>query len=157
MNVNKADFLDKYLSEIEYYINFEDLSNSSVSSVGVAWHLDHSLLTINQIYNELAASNPVDYNSSFSIPKTMSLTINFIPRGFAQSPSAVRPADSILKDDIILHLKTAREHTKDFMELEKNAYFDHPYFGKLNRSHTMRFLQVHTHHHLKIIRDILDE
>ena len=36
-----------------------------------------------------------------------------------------------------------------------NAYFRHLIFGNLNKKRTIRFLQIHTAHHLKIIQDIL--
>ena len=40
-------------------------------------------------------------------------------------------------------------------ELHANSNFKHPYFGVLNLKMTKRFLEIHTNHHLKIIKEIL--
>ncbi|MBT8259368.1 MAG: DUF1569 domain-containing protein [Bacteroidia bacterium] len=156
MNTNQSDFLDSYLHELESYIEQRDAINIEVSQADVAWHLDHMLKTINQIYLALEESNPDEFDSSFSMIRTASLSLNYIPRGRAQSPQSVRPPENILTEDIFSQLEEVRRNVKKFPELYKGAYFDHPVFGHLKRSHSMRFLQVHTNHHLKIIKDILE-
>lgn len=45
-----SHFLKGELTEIEGYIAFRDSLNPAVSKVEVAWHLDHSLRTINEIH-----------------------------------------------------------------------------------------------------------
>ena len=155
MNVNDSEFLSDYLIDIENYMDLREEINTDVSKVDVAWHLDHSLKTINQIYLSMSASDPDKFDSSFSFLRTISLSFNFIPRGFAQSPASVLPPEIILEADLIRQLQSARDNAEKIMLLDRNSHFDHPYFGQLKRSHTMRFLQVHTHHHLKIINDIL--
>ena len=44
----------------------------------------------------------------------------------------------------------------DLETLNANSYFKHPYFGDLNLKKTLWFLNLHTNHHLKIIKDIAD-
>jgi hypothetical protein len=44
----------------------------------------------------------------------------------------------------------------DLETLNANSYFTHPYFGDLNLKKTIWFLNLHTNHHLKIIKDIAD-
>ena len=156
MNTNQTDFLDSYLMELESFIEQRDAINTEVSQADVAWHLDHMLKTINQIYIAVERSDPGNFDSSFSMIRTASLSLNYIPRGRAQSPESVRPPDNILTEDIHNQLEEARQNARKFPELDKGAYFDHPVFGHLKRSQSMRFLQVHTNHHLKIIKDILE-
>ena len=155
MNTNQTDYLDSYLQELESFIEQRDAINKDVSQVDVAWHLDHMLKTINQITIALERSNPDDYESSFSLIKTASLTMNYIPRGRGQAPQSVRPPENILTEDIYSQLEDARMSAKKILELDKYAYLDHPVFGVLKRSQTMRFLQVHTNHHLKIVKEIV--
>lgn len=45
---------------------------------------------------------------------------------------------------------------KELFSLNQNQYFSHYIFGILNRDKTLRFIEIHTNHHLKIVRDILD-
>jgi hypothetical protein len=44
----------------------------------------------------------------------------------------------------------------DWEKLDKNAHFQHPFFGILNKKETDNFLALHTKHHLMIIKDILE-
>jgi hypothetical protein len=39
--------------------------------------------------------------------------------------------------------------------VSRDHFFEHPYFGKLKLKETIRFLEIHTQHHLDIIRDII--
>ena len=50
----------------------------------------------------------------------------------------------------------AKNSLVDLETLNANSYFTHPYFGDLNLKKTIWFLNLHTNHHLKIIKDIAD-
>jgi len=148
------DFLDKEFVEIENLFEKRNSLNPEVSKANVAWHLDHLLKTINQISKQLIKSNPKGYKSSFSIQRTVVHTFGIIPRGAAQSPQSVRPPDIILLDSLMFQLKEAERNVKKINSLDKKANFEHPVFNQLDRDQTRRFLDIHTNHHLKIIRDI---
>jgi hypothetical protein len=155
MNQSNPGVLLPQLAEIETQIAFRDAKNTNVSKADVAWHLDHMLKTINRITEVLENSDPTIYESSFNITKTMSLTAGFIPRGRAQSPQSVRPPEIIITEDIFRQLLVARKNIEKLQNLDDNANFAHPIFGMLDKAQTIRFLEVHTEHHLKIIDDIL--
>lgn len=156
MNPSDPNALLPQLTEIEQYIEFRNSRNTEVSKVDVAWHLDHMLKTINRITEVLENSDLEAYEGgSFSFSKIASLTAGFIPRGKAQSPSSVRPPAIIVTDDILKQLTESRKNIEKLHTLEANAHFDHPVFGILDKAQTIRFLEVHTNHHLKIIGDIL--
>lgn len=157
MNVTKKGFLKAQLLEIESKIEDRDVLNEEISKVSVAWHLDHSLKVINRIYEALAASDPKTFESSVNFSRVASLTFNYIPRGRAQSPKAVLPPDTITLENLYLQLEEAKRNIDKVFELDENTHFEHPVFGTIARGHSLRFIEVHTEHHLKIMRDILEE
>ncbi|MEM6685308.1 MAG: DUF1569 domain-containing protein [Bacteroidota bacterium] len=156
MNQSDPTVLLPQLSQIEDTIEFRDEKNTEISEADVAWHLDHTLKTINRITEVLQASDPEIFEgTSFNFTKMASLTAGFIPRGKAQSPQSVRPPEIILTEDIFKQLTEARKNIETLQNLASDANFDHPVFGMLNKAQTIRFLEVHTDHHLKIIADVL--
>ena len=52
------------------------------------------------------------------------------------------------------HFEKAQEALKSINQESKNKFFKHPLFGDLKRDKALKFLKIHTNHHLKIIQDI---
>nr|WP_299487057.1 DUF1569 domain-containing protein [uncultured Allomuricauda sp.] len=148
-------FLDEQFSQIEGFIPHRDSLNSKVSKVDVAWHLDHMLKTINVICKSLEVSNPEEYRSNFNFTRAVIYTLGDFPRGVAKSPRVVRPPDVIATEDLYRQLEMAKENLKAIQRLDAKAHFEHPYFDVLNKKQSIRFLKIHTGHHLKIVRDIV--
>lgn len=153
--ISKDYFLEGQLTEIEYYIQYRDSLNLDISMVDVAWHIDHSLKVVNGVCNALINSDPEIYNKNFNVTRLMSFTFGFMPRGRGKASEAVMPPDEIKTEDILLQLKTVKEKLTEIVVLESNSNFNHPVFGQLNKGQTKRFLEIHTEHHIKIIKDIL--
>lgn len=154
---SNANFLDDELDRIQKYFEQRHSHNPKVSQANVAWHLDHSLKTINRISERLMASNPKDYHSKFNVQRIVVHTTGRIPRGVAQSPQSVRPPSEVQLDSLRLQLAAARKNLREISQLEAHAFFAHPVFDHLDRDQSRRFLDIHTNHHLKIIEDILTE
>jgi len=157
MNQEDPTILNPLLQQVENYIPERDKKNLEVSKVDVAWQLDHILKVVNRITETLEASNPNNYSFSVNAARTMSLTAGYIPRGRAKSPDVVKPPEVIITEDIYKQLEEAKANISKLAELDDNSNFEHPYFGQLNKAHAIRFIEVHTEHHLKIISDILKE
>ncbi|WP_299245058.1 DUF1569 domain-containing protein [uncultured Aquimarina sp.] len=151
----KRGFMDSQLYDIAYLIQFRDCTNTNVSKVPIAWHLDHSLKVINRIHDVLKSSDPTVYEKRFSLARSFSYTFGYIPRGRGKSPASVLPPEDIKTEDILSQLEIARENIADLSNLDPNVNFIHPVFGQLNKKQAKRFLKIHTKHHLKIIQDIL--
>jgi len=147
--------MDTQLQDIAYLIQFRNLMNAKVSEAPVAWHLDHSLKVINKILDVLKNSDPSMYTKRFSLKRSFSFTFGYIPRGKAKSPAAVLPPHKILTKELLSQVEEARDNLKNLRILDKNSNFIHPVFGQLNTKQAKRFLELHTRHHLKIVRDIL--
>ena len=147
--------LEKKLELMETFIpDFEKL-NSKISKVSVGWHLDHSLKVINGVINTLQTSDISLYKNNFTLIGKIFFTIGHFPKGRAKAPKRVMPPDVILREDILSQINTAKERIHQISSLDDNAYFQHPIFGNINRKRVVRFLEIHTNHHLKIIKDIL--
>jgi hypothetical protein len=150
--------MKKLEAQIQKLIDFLpviDKINLSVSDASVAWHIEHSLLVIKQITATVAQSDPSLYQRKFNFKRSWVFLLNYIPRGKAKAPKSVIPGTELnLKalEESVAHTYQAMNYLKD---CQPNQYFMHPFFGALNQRQTIRFLSIHTKHHLKIIRDIV--
>jgi hypothetical protein len=147
--------LEKQLSELESYIPQHDTSNPSVSKVSAGWQIEHALIVIISISKQLKKSEPADFKGKFSFKKLLIFSSGHIPRGVGRSPKQVLPGDNITEEGLRTLLQTAREELIVLSKLPAKSFFAHPFFGGLRLKQTKRFLQIHTYHHLKIVRDIL--
>lgn len=149
--------LESKLSEIETLIPHFNLKNESISKSTVGWQLLHSLKVINMITNGLRHSNSKDFKRHFSILKLIIFNWGKIPRG-AKAPKRVQvEEDEINLQNIHKQLEVARRSIKGIQNLPKNAFIEHPRFGKLNTKESIKFLQIHTAHHLKIVGEIIEK
>ena len=48
-----------------------------------------------------------------------------------------------------------QDRMENFENLDDHQYFTHPIFKNLNKKQTIKFLKLHTNHHIKIVNDIL--
>ncbi|MDO1501835.1 DUF1569 domain-containing protein [Winogradskyella maritima] len=148
--------VQKQLSEIENHITKATTENKAVSKSNIAWHLDHSLKVVNGVAGLLQQSDPEGFKPNFSAMRLYCFTFNYIPRGKGKSPKAVLPPEIITAEDLKKQVNYAKSELQHVIDLPKTANFKHPYFGQLNKQQTLRFLKLHTEHHLKIVRDILN-
>lgn len=150
----RTQVLQAQLREMGKFISFKDQCNSAVSQANVGWHLAHNLQVINNVTAALKTSNPKDYRYQFSFPQLIVFLTGRIPRGKAKAPRSVRPGSDVLQEDLVKYLREAERNIRQFLTLHPKSHFEHPYFKNLNRNETRKFLEIHTEHHLKIIREI---
>ena len=143
------------IQELESYLSHLEKSNPKISSSTIGWQIDHCLLVINGIIGQLEVSNPSNFNSKFNFPKFLVFATGKIPRGKARAPKLVNPTGIATISDLKSKIEQAKMNVPKLRNLPKNANFKHPFFGDINTPQTEKFLRIHTHHHLKIIRDIL--
>ena len=151
----KPEILIPLVKELESYIAVKDKRNNSVSTSDIAWQIDHSLKVFNLVSKTLLNSNPELYSSNFSKWRLLCFTLGYFPRGKVKAPKFVRPPEVILEEDLEFQFKVAYQNIENIKSAKINTHFKNFIFGVLNKNRTIRFLQLHTNHHLKIIRDIL--
>jgi hypothetical protein len=143
--------LNSLIKDLESKIEFKDVINLNISKSDVAWHIDHSLKVINSVITVLKKSNPEDYKWKLNFKRSYFFLVGYIPRGRATAPKFVQSLDAISLKDIHRQLETGK-----FL-IDKKSNLKHPFVGLLNLKQAKRFLVIHTHHHLKIIDDILNK
>ena len=147
--------LELLLNDLERTIPSYELENPAVSKGTVGWHIEHSLLTLNVIINAVKTSDPGNYKWAFNWRRTLIATTGKIPRGRVKAPSVVQPIAKFTEDTLKEHMALAKSNLNSLKDVEANHFFKHPFFGNLNVKPTLRFLQIHTAHHLAIINDII--
>ena len=142
----------QYIQENLPYINKKQVK---VSKATVGWHLDHVLKVINAVFESVKTSNPKEFKKQFNGLRFLFFTIGFFPRGKVKAPKWVMPPVIILKEEIECQLKLAIQNIEKINDIEENQFFKHPLFKQLNKKQMLYFLKLHTHHHLKIVKEIL--
>ena len=144
----------KYVKELESKIPNQEDYNADISKSNVGWHIEHILLTNKMIMEAVEKSNPANYSWSFKLSRIVVFTMNKIPRGRAKAPKVVFPK-TYDEQTLLEHLKIVTEKIQGLENMSSDKYFDHPYFGNLRLNKTIKFLEIHTKHHLEIINDII--
>ena len=115
----------------------------------------HSCLVINSIAKAIIASDPTLYKNKFSWKAFFVLFFNKIPRGKAKAPSFTQPTSEVSREMVLQQIAEARKSADLLSTADKRQYFTHPIFGDLQLPTAIKFLYVHSYHHEKIIKDIL--
>ena len=147
--------LDAIVPELATYIPNHNQSDKAISEVSVGWHIEHCLLVIKQITATVAQSDPSLFKSKFNLKRFFYFLFKSFPRGKAKAPRVVIPSDEITLEALQASLTNTYQAITYLKDCEEQQYFMHPFFGQLNKKQTIKFLAIHTKHHLKIIRDIL--
>lgn len=144
------------INQLESHIKNYEKTNPAVSKATVGWQIDHSFIVINTVVGQIKKSNPKEYKWKFNKNRFLVFIIlRKIPRGKVRAPKAVQPFEEITLEHLKKQLEITRKNIAELDSLEDNNYFTHPFMGDLNLKRTVRFLELHTNHHLKIIEDIL--
>ena len=158
MNIKSAmKNLDAIVPELATFIPNYNQSNRAISEVAVGWHIEHSLLVIIKICESISSSNPEKYQWKFNLKWLIVSVIGSLPRGKAKAPPTVIPESVLSATSLKESFSLAKTAIESLKKCYPNQYFFHPFFGKMNQKSTLEFFSIHTNHHLKIIKDILEK
>ena len=146
--------LNNLLKELDEHLPKIHLQKHSVSTGSVGWHLEHSLLVIIQVITLMKESDPNKYKWTFHFWRTYIFFLGRIPRGKVSAPSMVQPKENSNQQKVALRLKVAKVLVEELALLDPKQFIKHPFLGVLSRKHIIKFLIIHTNHHLKIIKEI---
>jgi hypothetical protein len=149
------------LDEISRVVRFEPallaLHVEKVSRWSVGLQIDHVLKVLEAGERFLAPEAP-ELPHRMNLVGHFTLALGWIPRGVGKSPRGVLPTEQNPAElaGRAAHLrKTYCERPlPEALLADPRPVFPHPYFGGLNAVQGIRFLGIHTHHHMKIVADI---
>lgn len=144
------------LKNLTSYTSQADKNNPLVSNANVGWHIDHSLMVINKVLSQLEQSNEKDYKWQFNLKRTIVFFQNEFPVGKAKAPETVKPDQDFKEETTLAFGEKAKAKIESSIHLPTKKNFKHPFFGLLNKKQTLKFLDIHTNHHIKIIKRILE-
>lgn len=147
--------LKKLIQDLESKIPNQEMLNPAISKSSVGWHIEHTLLTMNLVIGALQKSNPENYKQTFNFYRVLVFAMNKIPRGKAKAPKIVQPKEDFNVESLKSHIEKGKVKLAEINSIGDKNYFEHPYFGHLTLKPTIKFLEIHTNHHLQIINDII--
>lgn len=120
-------------------------------------HLDHSLKVAVAVVRTLLRAD-AQRGRRISALGRLILFLGWIPRGRGKAPERLSGA----RASSVELLATLDHHEAQLAQLEashlasaRGPIVPHPYFGGLTPPQALRFVAIHTHHHLKIVADVL--
>jgi len=151
MNLKK---LIQKIEELEVFLSQTALDNPKISKAPIGWHIEHSTKAIYGISKALISSEPNNYKWSFNLYRYLFTYLNYLPRG-RKAPKALKVEANSSISEIKERIAKTKNILKKVALLPKNSYFQHPYFGLMDKKISLMFMRTHTHHHIKIIKDII--
>jgi hypothetical protein len=133
-----------------------DRSAPAVSKWSIHQHLEHAALSARHIADfvrRLNGGQGEPGGRTRSVAHIVLLT-GWIPRGKGQAPEFAMPGDAPDPARIRTLIEDARAILSEAGPPRGGHRLEHPLLGPFTARQWQRFGQVHTRHHLKIIRDI---
>ncbi|WP_164510826.1 DinB family protein [Nonlabens xiamenensis] len=146
--------LQRELKDLKNEVLEGNLKVEQVSQQDIYWHIQHSLKVLEGIIQMMTESQPIDYAPRRSILKWIIMTTGWIPRGKGRAPKPTVPKKLMSKEELLKLWNAVDDSVSSLSHLPDDAHFKHPLFGSMKKLKAIKFMGIHTHHHLKIIRDI---
>lgn len=143
------------ISSLRDYLPHSSAFAASVSAWSVGQQIEHCGKAMVDICDAVMDSSPPMPRPAFSLQRFILLATGWIPRGRAKAPASVLPSEHPTTEQLAKILDLSSQRVEQVQTLPDSAWFGHPILGPMSRNTTLKFLRIHNHHHLKLIRDIL--
>jgi hypothetical protein len=128
-----------------------------VSGWSVGQQLDHVVKVNGSVLSRIFKNSEVP-GRGISLVGRAVLLVGYLPRGMGRSPEHLRgetrPASQIADAHASVGRSLGLLSARQDLLSGKVQVISHPYFGSLTALEGIRFLVVHSRHHLRIARDI---
>lgn len=155
------DQVDELLAVAEDPGGFAD-ARTEVSGWTPLLHAEHlakaDTASLHQLEAALERSRSGEAGPRAGFVGRILLALRWIPRGVGKAPETSRPGGAE-RQEIAAELRAVRARIETLEGslgeiAEGRGRASHPIFGGLTPAQWLRFLWMHHHHHLKIVRDI---
>jgi hypothetical protein len=146
--------LDILINQLEASIPKFEKYSATISKSNIGWHIDHALMVLIGIIDTTSKSDPSIYKWEFNFKRFVVMARRKIPRGKAKAPKSVIPKGDYNLDSLKNKIAIAKSKLEELMQMPSNKYFPHPGLGNMKLKQTIKFLEIHTSHHLRIIEEI---
>lgn len=142
------------LEELRTAVENAGWTAPAVSKWSVGMHIHHCCLAMSGVFKALAASNTPAPDRRSSLTAAIVFRSGKIPRGQAKSPQATIPKPDITRPELLEIVEECRRAFAETEQLDPGAWFEHFYFGVLDKEKALAFVRMHNKHHLSIISDV---
>lgn len=117
--------------------------------------------SLRQLDQALARSRAGEAGPRIKLAGRVLLALGWIPRGLGKAPEVTSAAGAD-RDEVAATLRRVRDRVQALGQsmdeiARSRGRASHPVFGGLTPAQWLRFLWIHHHHHLKIVRDVREE
>ncbi|MCE9594426.1 MAG: DUF1569 domain-containing protein [Planctomycetes bacterium] len=126
-----------------------------ISRWSVGMHVHHCALSVSAIVTELERSVPPPPFAWRSWIGRIVVWRGRLPRGRAQAPEQVQPSVEASPEQLLELLDAAARDIERARGLSADRWFGHFALGVLPRDRALRFVEVHTLHHARIVEELL--
>ena len=146
--------LETLIAQLEAAVPQFEKINPSISKSNIGWHIDHTLMVLIGIIDTTSKTDPSKYKWEFNFKRFVVMARRKIPRGKATAPKSVQPLGDFTQESLLHKIEKAKSKLEELKQLPSDKYFPHPGLGNMKLKQMIKFLEIHTKHHLRIIEEI---
>lgn len=148
--------MQRELDELDNWAHRPDAFVPAVSGWSIHRQVDHCAVSIREILGVVhqLLDGGGEVGGRLGPMGTVILLTGWIPRGKAQAPEVVLPAEVVDVGALHASIAEARRLVETAHPERGGKRFLHPALGPMNARQWLRFARIHTRHHVKIVRDI---
>jgi len=145
------------LQEVESFIPSWQQKDESVSNWTVGQQIEHVLKATSAFTVMILRDRKADGSGIHKQLKGLLLQRGSFPRGIAKAPDISMPADATPATGLTARLHKTRNRVSKLPDVSASAVAHHHYLGEMDRDEAVAFMAIHLEHHIKIIRDIVND
>jgi len=143
------------IDEFRGFVPQRDVASADVSAWSVGMHVHHCGLAMRAIAGSLIECDEPLPSRRLGPRAALILRMGRLPRGVAKAPDIAMPSKDVDARVLQETLDTSEALLDQLPPVGERSWFRHFALGVLVKRDAVRFMSIHSAHHLKIVTDIL--